>query len=82
MNIVNSCDTPLYEVILYMNNNCLLNCNGESLNVISVSIANYISGYFSNDELETLSIVFELIGDALGVIASVRVEDDDKNCTP
>lgn len=52
---------------------------GETINLLSVSIANYIAQYFTNDELEVLEAVFNIIGDALGVIAATRTEN--KNCT-
>lgn len=52
---------------------------GETINLLSVSIANYIAPYFTNDELEVLEAVFNIIGDSLGVIAATRTEN--KNCT-
>lgn len=52
---------------------------GETINLLSVSIANYIAPYFTNDELEVLEAVFNIIGDALGVIAATRTEN--KSCT-
>ena len=55
--------------------------NGEALNVMSVAIANYIAQYFTNDELDILALMLNVIGDALGVISATRTENTDKNCT-
>jgi hypothetical protein len=37
--------------------------------------------YFTNDELDILALMLNVIGDALGVISATRPENTDKNCT-
>lgn len=50
------------------------NCSvsGECLNAAAVAFANIIAKNFSDEELDLLAVLFNLTGDALGVIAASR----------
>lgn len=52
---------------------------GQQMNLLAVSIANAIAEGRSAQELDFLSSVLQLVGEALAVIASTTCENDEKN---
>ncbi len=47
-------------------------CYGQKLNLIAVSIANAIAEGLSDEELDLLSTLLQLVGEALAVIPAVN----------
>ena len=59
----------------YMNNKkpCVCRYSGEQINYIVTTIANIITSYgFTVEELSLLSLLFNMIGDAIAVTAATR----------
>lgn len=48
------------------------NCCGQKLNIIAVSIANAIAEGLSDNEIELLSGLLQLVGEALAVIPAAK----------
>lgn len=53
--------------------------SGECINAVAVAFANGAAKGLTTDELERLAILFNLIGDAFGVIAAFR-SSGEKAC--
>lgn len=53
--------------------------SGECINAAAVAFANGAAKSLTTPELERLAIIFNLIGDAFGVIAAFR-SGEDKTC--
>lgn len=47
-------------------------CYGQKLNLIAVSIANAIAEGLSDEEIDLLSTLLQLVGEALAVIPAVN----------
>ncbi|MGN0601553.1 MAG: hypothetical protein ACI4I7_02450 [Oscillospiraceae bacterium] len=48
------------------------NCYGQKLNLIAVSLANAISEGLSDEEINLISTLLQLVGEALAVIPAAK----------
>ncbi len=48
------------------------NCYGQKLNLLAVSIANALSGGLSDDEINLLSGLLQVVGEALAIIPATK----------
>ncbi len=53
------------------------NCNGQKLNVMAVSLANALSDGLSVTELAVMSNFFNMVSDALDMIASTKATQEE-----